>query len=50
MRKLADSAGVSSAAPYACFKNKEAYLQAVPRGMERYSTEDIIPIGYGKSL
>ncbi len=29
MRKLADSAGVSSAAPYAHFKNKEAYLQAV---------------------
>lgn len=29
MRKLADSAGVSPAAPYAHFKNKEAFLSAV---------------------
>ncbi|MBR6403447.1 MAG: TetR/AcrR family transcriptional regulator [Eubacterium sp.] len=29
MRKLADSVGVSSAAPYAHFKNKEAFLDSV---------------------
>ena len=29
MRKLADSVGVSSAAPYAHFKNKDAFLSAV---------------------
>ncbi len=29
MRKLAESVGVSSAAPYAHFKNKEAFLDAV---------------------
>ena len=35
MRKLADSAGVSSAAPYAHFKNKEEYLDIV----SKYITE-----------
>ena len=29
MRKLADAAGVSCAAPYAHFKNKEAFLDAI---------------------
>lgn len=38
MRKLADAAGVSCAAPYAHFKNKEAFLDAV----QEYITEQFL--------
>ena len=46
MRKLADSAGVSSAAPYAHFKNKEEYLNTVSKYItEKYSDALLLAIG-----
>ena len=46
MRKLADSAGVSSAAPYAHFKNKEEYLNTVSEYItEKFSDALLLAIG-----
>ncbi|MBO4494979.1 MAG: TetR/AcrR family transcriptional regulator [Clostridiales bacterium] len=39
MRKLAESIGVSSAAPYAHFKNKEAFLDAITEYVTESLTE-----------
>ena len=41
MRKLAESIGVSSAAPYAHFKNKDAFLDAIQEHITNSLTETI---------